>query len=171
MNTRFMGFAALLGLTALACQPAAQEAATAALTDADIAAIESLPAQWAEHAKMGHASVVADLYTEDAMELPPNEPMHRGRAAIMERLESDFAGLEDITITADETEGAAGIAYTRGTYSATFMEEGMEEPFTDTGKWIGISHQQADGSWLLSRLIWNSDQPLPEMGESGMGEM
>ncbi len=110
---------------------------------------------------MGHASVVADLYTEDAIELPPNEPMRVGRAAILERLERDFAELSDITITSVETDGYAGMAYDRGTYSVTFMEE-----VTETGKWIGISRRQADGSWLFSRLIWNLDQPPPpEMSE------
>ena len=167
MKSRCMALAAtLFGLTALACQPAAQEAASGELSDADIAAVRANVQQWVEHAKMGHASVVADLYTEDAIELPPNEPMRAGRAAILERLERDFVGLEDLTITSVETDGYAGVAYDRGTYSVTFMEEGMEEPYTETGKWIGISRRQADGSWLFSRLIWNLDQPPPpEMSE------
>lgn len=166
MRTRHaLSTAVALALTGLACQPAGQEAASGMLTDADIAAIEGLAEQWAQHAKMGHADVVAGLYSENAMELPPDEPAIRGRAAIQARLEEDFTTLQDITITPVETEGRAGLAFSRGTYSATVMEEGMEEPASATGKWIAIVRQGADGTWHFSRLIWNTDEPTPQMPE------
>lgn len=135
------------------------------LTDAHIAAIQDAAKQWEEHAKMGHADVVAELYHEDAIEIPPDEPPVEGRSAIQARLEEDFAPLTDITITPVETEGRADLAFSRGTYSVTVMAEGMEEPATETGDWIAIMRQDADGTWRFARLIWNRDQPAPELPE------
>jgi ketosteroid isomerase-like protein len=42
------------------------------------------------------------------------------------------------------------------------MLEGMEQPITDSGKYLVLLSKQADGSWLISAVIWNSDMPLPE---------
>jgi ketosteroid isomerase-like protein len=56
-----------------------------------------------------------------------------------------------------EIEGRGDLAYARGIFSWTFrVAEG--EPFSDTGKWIAIWRRQADGSWLLSHDIWDSDR-------------
>lgn len=34
----------------------------------------------------------------------------------------------------------------------------------DEGDWIVIARGQADGSWLIYRLIWNSSLPLEMPG-------
>ena len=166
MSTRH-GLSAVMvwTLAGLACQPAGQEAASGMLTDADIAAIEDAVEQWEQHAKAGDAAAIADLYTDGALELPPDEPVVEGRAAIQQRLEEDLADLTDLTITPRETEGRAGLAFSRGTYSATAMAEGMSEPTTATGKWIAIMRQGADGTWRFSHLIWNTDEPTPPVPE------
>lgn len=166
MKTRLMMAAALgafLGVPQLAAQE--HELASGALTEADIAAIRKVPQEWAAHAKMGHASVVAQLYTEDAIELPPYAPAVKGRAAIEARIAESLGDLRDIKLTSVETDGVLNIAFDRGTYSVTFMEEGMEEATTVTGKYIAILRKQADGAWKLSRLIWNDDTPPPGMPE------
>ena len=48
-------------------------------------------------------------------------------------------------------------------YSATVTREGMAEPMTDTGKYLVLLRKQADGSWLMTTVIWNSDAPPPQM--------
>lgn len=176
MRTRLTAAAALCALLGAAPQLAAQQVASGALTDADIAAIKEVTQQWAAHGKMGHAEVVAKLYTEDAIELPPYMSAVKGRAAIQERIAEAIAGVTDITITSVEIEGMGGIAFDRGTYSVTVEEEEterqmkmegpmMERPTTVTGKYIAVLRKQADGAWLLSRLIWNEDVPPPGMPE------
>ena len=181
MRTRLTAAAALCALLGAAPQLAAQQVASGALTDADIAAIKEVPQQWAAHAKMGHAEVVAKLYTEDAIELPPYMSAVEGRAAIEGRIAEAIANLSDITITSVEIVGMGDMAFDRGTYSVTVEEEGkkgmegmegkkgmegMEGPMTVTGKYISVLRKQADGAWLISRLIWN-ENTMP----AGMPEM
>ena len=54
-------------------------------------------------------------------------------------------------------DGRGDLAFARGTYSWT-VRVGEGEPVSDTGKWLTIGRRQADGTWLLSQDIWNSDQ-------------
>lgn len=167
MRNRFMMVAALGAFLGAAAQLAAQqqEMASGALTKADIAAIQKVPQDWVAHAKMGHANVVAQLYAADAIELPPNAPAIKGRTAIEARIAESVAGMQDMTITSVETDGMLDLAFDRGTYAVTVLEEGMEEPLTINGKYIAILRRQSDGAWKLTRLIWNEDTPPPGMPE------
>ncbi len=56
-----------------------------------------------------------------------------------------------------EIDGRGDLAFARGTYSWT-VRIGDGEPVADHGKWLTIWREQADGTWLLSQDIWNSDQ-------------
>jgi len=144
----------------VACQPA-----TAPLSDADIAAISDLGSSYASANIAGDADAVAALYTEDAIEMPPNEPATQGRAGIRERYASYFAldaETIEFTVTPVEIDGMADLAFDRGTWTWTGIPPGMTESTTDTGKYLGIVRRQADGSWLWTAVIWNSDLPLPE---------
>jgi hypothetical protein len=38
----------------------------------------------------------------------------------------------------------------------------MTAPVSETGKHIVIARRQADGSWLWTDVIYNSDAPIPE---------
>lgn len=154
MRYRLLSLAALFVASATACQPAAGP-----LTAEEVAAIGDLREQWAEGARAGDAASVVALYTEDAIEMPPDAPAIEGRSAIHARLEESFEGLADITLTAAETTGRDGLAYDRGTYSVTVDVEG--QMVTETGEFITILTKQADGSWRLHRLIWNRDAPPP----------
>ena len=40
---------------------------------------------------------------------------------------------------------------------------GSEELIEDAGKILAILRKQADGSWIVTRWITNSDLPLPPM--------
>ncbi len=160
MTTRCLLFAALaLGLTSTACQPLAQEAGP--LSDEDIAAIRAGERAFVQALLAGDWAAAAAGHTEDAVRMPPNATVIRGRVAI----EARFAEIDTVTaftLTSVETEGRDGLAYNWVTYSITFLLEGMTEPITDTGKGLAVWQKQADGSWQIHRVIWNSDLPLPE---------
>jgi len=103
------------------------------------------------------------LYTEDVVEMPPNMPLRNGKAAA----EAEAAAATNpqpstFSLTPAETEGVGDLAYDRGSYSFTMSMEGMPEPMTDTGKYIVLLRKQADGSWLMSVTMWNSDLPIPD---------
>ncbi len=160
MTARCMLFAAFaLGFASTACQPPAQEAGP--LSDEDVAAIRAGRQAFVQAQLAGDWAAAAAVHTEDAVRMPPNNTVVRGRAAI----EAGFAEIDTVTaftVTSVETEGRDGLAYDWVSYSLTLLLEGMTEPSTETGKGLVIWQKQADGSWQIHRVIWNSDLPLPE---------
>ena len=154
----------MLLLVVVAAAAACQRGA-ATLTDEDIAAIRNLGRAYAEASLAGDADGLAAVYAEDATEMPPNAPATIGRAAIRNRYTS---GLElsvesiEFTVTSVEIDGMNGLAYDRGTYRWTGSPPGTTEPVTEAGKYLAIAHQQEDGSWLWTAVIWNSDTPPPQ---------
>ena len=146
------------------CQPG-----VAALSDEDVAAIRDL----------GEREIVAALlaedwdrfaatFTEDAVRMPPNEPLHQGREAIREWAETNWGPLTltEFTQPMVSIDGRGDLAYIRGTYSATSEVPGFPQPVTDVGKVVAIMRRQDDGRWLVSVAIYNSDLPLsPAAGE------
>lgn len=165
-RAKLLAVVLLASLTA-ACQPQMQEAASAALSDADLAAIRSVPQAYAQAVLAGDAAAVAATYTEDGVEMPPNLPAREGRAAILEWYE---AGLQvtAFSVTSVDTDGRGDVAYDRGTFSITLTPPGMTEPMDDTGKYLVILRKQSDGSWAVTTAIWNSDLPLPEPESEAM---
>ena len=99
------------------------------------------------------------LYTEDAIQLPPNQAALQGKAAIQAWYEAfpPFSNFQEQSL---EIEGQADLAYDRGTYSMTVTPPGAA-PIEDRGKYLTILRKQADGSWKVARAMFNSDLPLP----------
>ncbi len=160
MQSRFATGLAALALAALAaCETPA--AMPAALTDADIAAISAVTDEFRQNVLAGNFAGVAALYTEDGMLLPPNAPAVTGRPAIQQYLES-FPPVTNFNFTIAEVAGVGDMAWVRGSYTMTLAPPGAD-PMTDSGKFIEIRERQADGRWLLTRDIFNSDLPLPGM--------
>jgi uncharacterized protein (TIGR02246 family) len=158
---------AVFALTLAACQPqpsptpaATPEAAPSALAETDAAALRALLDRWQQAARAKDWPALAATYTEDGMFMPPNGPAVRGRAAI-EAWFKAFPPMSEITVTPEEIDGRADVAYDRGTYSLAFASPAKGQPASDKGKFVVISRKQADGSWLIAIDIFNSDVPLP----------
>lgn len=166
MSARSMLLAVLvLVVASTACQPPAQEEASGAMSDADIAAIRNLAESFRQAMLASDWETLTSLFIEDAVRQPPNEPMIVGRAAILASMEAEPA--EPVTFTQFsnaplEIDGRGDLAYARGTYSLTATAEGMAEPITEKGKYLVVLRKQADGSWRVVTDIWNSDLPLPQ---------
>jgi ketosteroid isomerase-like protein len=99
-------------------------------------------------------SVVA-FYAEDGILLPPNAPMVEGRVA-MQKFFEGFPKITEFKQSVAEVEGDVDLVYTRGTYEMTMTPPGAK-PQKDRGKVLGVWKKQGDGSWVVSRVSWNSD--------------
>lgn len=102
----------------------------------------------------------ASVYAQDAIVLRPHAPAVQGREAIQQWL----ATLPQISNARGEGVEAVGfgdLAYLRGTYSMTFSIPGVPTPIEEQGKFLQIYRKQSDGSWKMTREIYNSDLPLP----------
>jgi ketosteroid isomerase-like protein len=130
MSTRSVLLAVLaLALSGTACQPPAQEAA--GLSEEDVAAIRNnVEQEVVQIALAGDSAAFAAEHTEDAVRLPPNAPLIKGRADI----EASYLpfNLTDLTQTLEEVEGRGDLAYARWTYELTGTVEGV--PITDQGR-------------------------------------
>jgi uncharacterized protein (TIGR02246 family) len=130
------------------------------LSDEDIAAVRELAHSYQEAVLANDAEAVAALYTDNATEMPADAPIRQGRAAVQSAYEAPSPVLSAFEVTSVEIDGLDDLAYDRGTWSGTFVMEGVEEPPTVTGKYLCIARKQSDGSWLWSIVIWNSDAPI-----------
>ena len=143
--------AATVMLCIIGCQPSGPTA----LSEEDRAAIEASDKAWEEHSLANDWAALAALYTEDAMYMPPGESPIEGRDNIQAYFESQPPTIA-CEIRTVEIDGHGDFAFTRGTYTTTFSVEGMD-PVTDSGKYLAVCRKQADGTWLISRDIYNSD--------------
>ncbi len=158
-------FLVLFSLTA--CQPPATEepaepeaAEPAGLSAEDLAAHEATTQAWVDAVLAADWDALGATYTEDAVLMPPNSEPVEGRAAIQAFLAA-WPPITNAELHPIELDGEGDLAYIRGAYTLTLAPEGAD-PIDDSGKYIEIRRKQADGSWLLSRDIFNSDLPLPE---------
>lgn len=159
MNTHPLRFVAALFLVLLAackCMDcAAPETCSNSLSAADRTALATNSEAWLKAVRASDWDAVAASYAEDAMLLPPDQPVVIGRDGIRAWFAA-FPPLVSMTTKDVEVEGCCDLAYVRGTYQ---LEVRTSETSThhETGKFIEIRRKQADGTWLKLRDIFNAD--------------
>jgi uncharacterized protein (TIGR02246 family) len=128
----------------------------APLTDQDRNAIRTGVANLDKAMLAADWPAAGSVYTEDGLVMPPNGPAAQGRAAI-QKLFSGFPKVTAFHQSVEEIEGHGDLAYARVRYEVTMMPPGSKAPVKDQGKVLAVWRKQPDGSWLVSRAVWNSD--------------
>jgi uncharacterized protein (TIGR02246 family) len=108
------------------------------------------------------AAGIARLFTADGVEMPPNAPAAKGRAAIEaynKSMAQQFMN-HGITITATDTKVLGDTAYDVGTYKQTLMAMKGGAMIEDKGKYLVVLKKQG-ADWLIAYAIYNSDNPPP----------
>lgn len=117
---------------------------------------------WEAAFDAGDGKALADLYTEDAVLLPPGAERVEGRGKIAEFWQGAIdSGLEDPDLEAVEVVESGDLAYEVGRLSITAPGEDGE-PTPVSGKYVVIWQRGDDGTWRLHRDIWNTNPPTPE---------
>jgi len=132
----------------------------AALSEADKTVLRAIDQQFADAVLAKNWAGAAAVYTAEASLMQPNGPTVEGRAAIQAWLEA-FPPVSALTIETQEIDGLGDLAYVRGTYTMSFTLPGATGPTEDRKKYLLIERKQADGSWLITDELFNSDVPLP----------
>lgn len=143
----------------IGCQPKEQFDAAAVKTQ-----IEASSKAIAQAAIKGDAAAAASCYDENAVYLPANMPMVKGRADIEKTLNGWMQSgmkFKEFTITTISVEGAGGFAIELGRYFQTLEMGG--KAIADTGKYVTVWKKQTDGSWKIGYDIWTTDLPAPVM--------
>ena len=154
---------------ALACAPAPEEpegAAKALSTAEHVAAINTLRDEYVAAENGGDSATLVTLWTDDGVLMPAHAPAANGKEAIQGFYQARFEQFtQELTVSSEELQVADQWAFDRGTYALTLSPKAGGEGTEDNGKYIVIVQRQPDGSWKFARLIWNSDNPPPGMGQ------
>jgi uncharacterized protein (TIGR02246 family) len=104
---------------------------------------------------------VLALWAEDGVLMPPHHPAVHGHGALREYFRRFFSRSRfTFTFTGSEIQVAGDLAIERVTYTVLAWPDQASTPIEDAGKGLHIYARQPNGSWKLTRDIWNSDLPL-----------
>jgi ketosteroid isomerase-like protein len=109
------------------------------------------------------------VMTDDVVALAPNAERLNGKEAVREwALQLTNAEDWSPSWAPDQVVVAASgdVAYAVGTYELS-LKDADGNVVSDKGKWLDTFQKQADGSWKMTALAYNSDLPVagaePEM--------
>jgi ketosteroid isomerase-like protein len=152
MKTKLV-LAGCLGLLsfALICAVSAADSKTA-----DEQAIRVADAEWSKVAGAKDLDKTVSYYADDAVVLPPNQPMVTSKDGIRNLWKGFLDSLTDIgwKTTRAETSKSGNMGYLIGTYAMT-----MKDGTRDTGKYCEVWKKQADGKWKVVADMFSSDLP------------
>jgi len=148
----------LLGLTAFACQPAAD---TAAEEQAIRGHTDSLNAWLVAH----NDSAIAMMYADNAVQMPPGQENMSGREAIHQGYAGMWAMNPTLVLhpTTVSVSSSGDMAIVAGTWE--FTGTTPAGTMSDTGRYLEHWHK-VDGHWQIVHDIWNSNNPPPAAPDS-----
>jgi uncharacterized protein (TIGR02246 family) len=162
LNAILISSLAIIGL-ALACQQAPPPSPPDTRA-ADEGAVREAEAAWAKAAAAKDIEGYLSFFADDAVELPPNAPLLRGKESMRKGLSEAMAN-PGFTLGWQANKVAASrggdLAYSIGTYQST-MNDAKGKLVTDRGKYVTLWQKQPDGNWKVVADIYNSDLPAPE---------
>jgi ketosteroid isomerase-like protein len=107
---------------------------------------------------------IVSFDANDALLLPPAEPLISGKAAIREEW-SHILAIPDFQSKAAlmkvDVSTSGDIGYSMGTYVARMMAENGK-PVREAGKWLWVWRKQRDRAWRIVVDIYNTDTPPPD---------
>ena len=127
----------------------------------DEAAIAKVRSAYEAAAGAQDSAALAKLFAPDGVEMPPNAPAAKGRAAV-EAFHKAFAKqwmMHGMTITSTETKVNGTTAYDVGTYKQGLMAQNGGGMVDDKGKYVVLLKKDASGTWQITHAIYNSDNP------------
>ena len=108
----------------------------------------------------GDASGVADLHMDDALVMPPNIDMVKGKMSIKKAISDEIsAGATDLVFKTLNMYGNEEFVTEVGRFSLNIKNEG-EIVISDSGKYVVLWEQVSKNNWLMKADIWNSDLPI-----------
>jgi uncharacterized protein (TIGR02246 family) len=147
----------LFGFLLISCAPPQQDPAQARK------AIEEINARMAKDMLAGTMDTVLADYTDDAVSLPNNGPMLKGKKALVDHAKEMMAmGMKfsNVKFTTMDVKVSGATAYEIGTYAMTFAMPQMGE-ISEEGKYLTVYEQAKDGSWKIKVETWNTNKPPP----------
>ncbi len=151
MKKLLLTVATLLVLAVSGCAPQVDAGADAA--------IRKLPIDdWCKAEAARDIEAKLKLFTTDAVLMPPAESIVIGQQAIRAWHEIWWEGTKyQCSGTVDEVQVFGDWGMARGTFSGV-VTPASGAPRRGSGKFLNTARRQADGSWKIARVMWNSEE-------------
>ena len=107
------------------------------------------------------AAALGQLVTSDVVLMPPHQPPVAGRQGVVDWFADVVKQARTVAVTVPQREVivAGDVAIERGSFTWKVAPMGAASHVEDRGNFLAIWRQQSDGSWKLTRNIWNSTVP------------
>ena len=150
---------------AIACAPANESASSDGEEPCTLAsaASETIRAMEASHEAEVLAAdweAMSASLAPDIVVMPANQPEIIGREALI-AWQRRFPPITEFDLVFEEVDGCGGFAYVKGHYSMAMQAAESAELVADSGRWIWILRKSAEGRWLVTHDISNSEKALP----------
>ena len=129
--------------------------------EADVATIKAAFDEFVQLYNAGDFDRIISNYAENSMQMPPNEPIRKGKEAILLGYQKtrelndehcDSSVIEDVRVSGD-------LAIVRGTDTGTTTPRSGGEPVKYSLKWLTVLERQSDGAWKWIYEMWNDNNP------------
>ena len=121
------------------------------ITSQDVNVIKSEIVRYEQIIRSNDLEKLVSIFTEDVVFMRPGLDNITGRDNLLKIHYSGVPAVPEFWKSANEIDGHGDVAYTFGNYG---FSEGVP-----AGKFMEIRIKQTDGSWPISRLIWNEISP------------
>ena len=146
-------------LVSSACQPA-EEPTEIVSRDADAEAIRALVQQYDRSVNTANIDDFVAIFAADAVQMPPASQEFTGAQNIGARLEIFLEENSDELVSeVQEINFYEDAAVVRLTYTESWTPKAGGESVHIVGKGFQFVEKQSDGTWKITREIWNEDNP------------
>jgi ketosteroid isomerase-like protein len=125
--------------------------------------MQQIGATYSASMESGDAESWIALWDEEGIQLPPNAPMRKGKAAILKSFRDDARDyiVRNFVIDAQSTSafGSGEYGFACGTYSCEKMPRSGGPVRRIDAKVLSVLKRQRDGSWRIFRDCFNSNLP------------
>jgi ketosteroid isomerase-like protein len=110
-------------------------------------------------------SQILDMYAENSVFMPPNQPVIRGKDALRMFYDDliNKQGGTNLKLDAADVAGHGPLAYQSGTYELDYKPAAGNAAH-DRGKYLFILRNMT-GTWRYEYTMWNSDLPPRAQGD------
>jgi len=143
-----------------ACQPSGGGTTLGPISEEDKTTISNQVAAFATAINAKDFATAASVYADDVVFMPPNGEAITGRDNVRAWMAA-YPPFSNFVNTSVEIEGVGDLAYNRGTFELDVTPPGATAPLHDKGKYFEVLRRQPDGSWKVTRAMFNSDLPMP----------
>ncbi|MDP4176496.1 MAG: DUF4440 domain-containing protein [Bacteroidota bacterium] len=176
MRTKLtIAFAFVLYLFSFSCYIYAQDDSLHNMTtDQAKEKIKQINQKWADYMISGNYQAVADFYADEAVVLPNNSKIIRGKDAIKKHLEDENKDTQKFTTVDFKTVdvlGSNNLFVEIGTYKIGLQKKTMNKPVLDEGKYVTVYKLMPDGSLKVVVDTDNTDMSVKDLQNAAMQNM